>query len=517
MYCRLKYKRERKVTQRVFEPLVPQPSVEQIIPLHRYYATHSGSPKYRRRISWIASVAVGEYVGSFPGHQPHGASKRSDQPYIRTKPEVIQEIKNTVKDKMPQQAWQDLNNSVEVGGPRSRKQLANARYRMRKQETGMSNPQVNFADEILQVENLVKSHEFVQRVIFGKDKVPSVILYTDEQISDIQRLCCNSLTARTTVLGFDKTYNLGKLHVTASTFKNLSLIRRSTDEHPLFIGPIFLHGNSDFVTYHTFFSHLAAVLKNAVSPPTLGCDDEKALKQAIQSNFPNSSVLGCTRHLKQNFKQYMTDKIGMTHSQRRLLSQCVFGANGLVNSQDDTVFQYRLQQSTQEITRLSSQLLHYFENIMLPQLTTNISAARVEPNLASWTNNNSESINAVLKNQINWRPKKLPELIENLYKIVQTQYADVRKALVNTGDYKVSDSFQKFIVPINTWSNLANDKRTRHIKRFLKQSVLKDTSAVIASKQPIVVQCPTNGGKKPGQRKRKVNAKTLTVAKKLKL
>jgi len=71
LYCRVKYKREHNVTQRFFEPLVSQQSVEQIVPLHCYYGTHSGLPKYKHRISWTASVAVGEYVGSFPGHKPH--------------------------------------------------------------------------------------------------------------------------------------------------------------------------------------------------------------------------------------------------------------------------------------------------------------------------------------------------------------------------------------------------------------------------------------------------------------
>lgn len=52
-------------------------------------------------------------------------------------------------------------------------------------------------------EKLIKSHQFVQCVIFGKYRVLSVILYTEEQISGIKRLCCNSLNARTTVLGFD--------------------------------------------------------------------------------------------------------------------------------------------------------------------------------------------------------------------------------------------------------------------------------------------------------------------------
>ena len=30
--------------------------------------------------------------------------------------------------------------------------------------------------------------------------------------------------------------------------------------HPIFLGPIFLHGHSDFMTYNYFFSHLAAFL-----------------------------------------------------------------------------------------------------------------------------------------------------------------------------------------------------------------------------------------------------------------
>ena len=64
-------------------------------------------------------------------------------------------------------------------------------------------------------------------------------------------------------------------------FKHLAVTRQATDDHPIFAGPMFLHGNSDFMSYHTFFSHLSALLSDCPSPPPLGSDDERAMKKAM--------------------------------------------------------------------------------------------------------------------------------------------------------------------------------------------------------------------------------------------
>lgn len=45
----------------------------------------------------------------------------------------------------------------------------------------------NFSDQVLAVEDLLKTSPFVQTVIHSKYKVPSVILYTDDQIEDIRQ------------------------------------------------------------------------------------------------------------------------------------------------------------------------------------------------------------------------------------------------------------------------------------------------------------------------------------------
>jgi hypothetical protein len=51
---------------------------------------------------------------------------------------------------------------------------------------------------------------------------PSIVLFTDEQISYIKSFCLEGKS----ILGFDKTYNLGDLFITASNFKFSSLHKR---------------------------------------------------------------------------------------------------------------------------------------------------------------------------------------------------------------------------------------------------------------------------------------------------
>ena len=136
------------------------------------------------------------------------------------------------------------------------------------------------------------THEFIQQLSISKDKVPTIILFTEEQIMDVKCFCCSGPAAHTTVLGFDKTFNLGEPHVTVGVFKNLeAAVRRYTGDRPIFPGPIFLHGNSDFL--HTTASSHINPFRGTPSPPIFGTDDEIALKPtttSYSSSFPKRNI-----------------------------------------------------------------------------------------------------------------------------------------------------------------------------------------------------------------------------------
>ena len=113
------------------------------------------------------------------------------------------------------------------------------------------------------------------------------------------------------IIGVDRTFNLGTCYVTVLVYKNLRVVRaENRKEHPIFLSPVFIHRDADFEAYHSFFAHIKAMLFKQISIKTIevnlgkemyiGSDEESALTKAIESVFPSSIRMLCTRHLKDN-------------------------------------------------------------------------------------------------------------------------------------------------------------------------------------------------------------------------
>ena len=81
------------------------------------------------------------------------------------------------------------------------------------------------------------------------------------------------------------------MHVTVTCYKQLTVVKEGTIEPPLFIGPIFIHDNSDFDTYCNFFFNLKIKLNDVgTTNLVIGTDDERALVNAIKAAFPPVST-----------------------------------------------------------------------------------------------------------------------------------------------------------------------------------------------------------------------------------
>ena len=176
--------------------------------MFRAYSKHSLDGKYNRRISWISGqdflpkIAIAEYAGKFPGRDQHGNSNINDTKYIRTRPEVMDKIREAIREKPGLHVWQDIVAPDEVGGPRSRKQIINMKYNEKKRlerEKEGEGYRATFADQIKNLEDMVKTDgSFVKSVKISENRVPAAVLYDDNQIKDLLRFCCNSPVAKTT-------------------------------------------------------------------------------------------------------------------------------------------------------------------------------------------------------------------------------------------------------------------------------------------------------------------------------
>ena len=245
----------------------------------------------------------------------------------------------------------------------------------------------NIADQISFLENMVtESHSFVRSVIRTSGRPPTIILYNDEQIVDIKNLCCSGQT----VLGVDKTFMLCKMHVTVTCYKQLTVTRTTTEEPPLFVGPIFIHDNSDYETFSQFFHLLKLKLTGTeVTKLVVGTDDEKALVKAIITEFPHSTHVLCTRHLQENVRQQLTDD-GVSLNERKVILNKIFGQDGIVGATDNICFEYKCDELEKYCTNLADKFVIYFHRRLKDLLKYKVN----EPMRAgfissSWTNNNA--------------------------------------------------------------------------------------------------------------------------------
>ena len=87
-----------------------------------------------------------------------------------------------------------------------------------------------------------------------------------------------------------------------ASFEIIKVVKKSSRDNPLFLGPVSFHSDVSYVRYSTFGSNLKARLDSNVQciDIRIGSDDEGGLSKAINNVFPNAARLLCSKHIKNN-------------------------------------------------------------------------------------------------------------------------------------------------------------------------------------------------------------------------
>jgi len=181
------------------------------------------------------------------------------------------------------------------------------------------------------------------------------------------------------------------------------------------------------------------------------------------------------------------------------------GHKGIVASDDSICFEAKCDLFEGHCARISQSFLRYFQSWRRPQLKAKVvDFCQREVTDGRWTNNNCESVNHILKQAMGWKSK--PSILHNL---VKGQFADLRSALIGTGEFRLSDTQRHFQVTKTDYIQMSSDLRNKAFDRFRRFLIPKPgytTSTDGLSK----IVAPRTHGQKPGKVKRKVNIRTLT-------
>ena len=175
----------------------------------------------------------------FVRNKPHGNAKSKD-PFIPTKKSTLEKLTAAVKSQGVKRAVHEVE--VAVGGmyadsasasslPRNERQ---ARYlKSKDKETSKSDPVSALLDMQLEEEK-----PFIRSVTVDRNS-PIIVLFSDEQIKDLKKFCCNE-DGPNSPLCIDMTFNLGNFYVVVTTYKRLQLLTKRSNNEPIILGPVMM-------------------------------------------------------------------------------------------------------------------------------------------------------------------------------------------------------------------------------------------------------------------------------------
>ena len=271
------------------------------------------------------------------GNRKHGASK----PYVRTKMSTNRKASENLKSNAgPKRA---LSRTVkDVGGvsgaenlgtlPRNERQL---KYLKKAADGGESQSTQDPLATVIELQKAVLPG-FIRDVVCND--LPTVILFTDQQIDNLVKFCCLK-DGFVSELGVDLTFQLGPFYLLVTTYKNTLLEVKETKNPPSFLGPMMICLTKDHQTYTSFVQRLVREVPGfAKCLHVYGTDSEEALINSLAAGFQGSSHLLCYIHCKKNVQQKMK-QTGLSEDLAKHIFSAVFGKGGLVWSASAAEFE----------------------------------------------------------------------------------------------------------------------------------------------------------------------------------
>jgi len=480
--------RKRVDGKRITVPLSVQPSADDVLTVHQFYARLKRDVSYQKRVTWLDTrpYAVVEYLGAFPNPVvPHGNAAYATGEYVRTKPQVLDNLRATVSNSKlkPRAVYSQMQTQTAADDHSVRnlqqvQHMSSACTKADRAARGQTASGNNLADDILELCNRISAGDhYVRAVTLTPNHAPICILHTDDQIRDIRRFCSSDAPdAVRSVLGVNRTFNLASLFVTVTVFRHRAVVRTRSQDAPIFLGPVMLHGDGQFKTYLRFFSHLYGELNCDVGSTELqmsdsimtGSDEEKSLVKALRAGMPSNQHLYCALHTRDNLRQQMT-RLGVAQATRERIVALTFGSDGVSTAPDQASFDHRVSALMQFVRQATVPIVDYLQDRTLPKLQSNCTLLWQNAWLGqhAWNNNNSESMNNILKITVDWKPARVADLVDHLHDLVKLQYADLRRAVFGQGDYQLAPKFTQHYVPAARWHSMKDETRDRRFRQFM--------------------------------------------------
>ena len=197
-------------------------------------------------------------------------------------------------------------------------------------------------------------------------------------------------------------------------------------------------------------------------------------------SFPQAKLTLCTRHLEENLKRQLKNKIGIPKKNSKEIVNEIFGPDGLTELNTSVAF---AEKSAEIERKYKEKIGTYLTDKLLPSIKEYIfEVSKNDDRIPlNWKNNNCEAMNHILKLNLNWKPATIPDLIEMLKKEILLQEALTRGALYGHGDYELANEAVCLKISLSSWQQKTEQEKALLYKKFLNFGTKKIAPITVTS------------------------------------
>ena len=274
-----------------------------------YLETEQGINKeFRKQVFFKINSSLGPFLLHYIGDEQvsvprsHGNSLIQTKLFFRTRPSVMEKLKQKSQEKEPSRLYKEEIASIDetdtageiLHKPRNKKQLENIRSGI-KNESRLSRDAVLNAHEI--------AYELTDYVhYFATVPYLVVVVGLKEIFEELETLLLTK--DKNQLLSYDTTFQLGPYYVSVLLFRHVMF-----NEHPVMPAAFLIHEAKWQDIHAILFSILRQNVKGLTNNVPIATDEENAIVNAIAEKTSLFRV-GCVGHLRSNIKEWVDSHQG---------------------------------------------------------------------------------------------------------------------------------------------------------------------------------------------------------------
>ena len=365
----------------------------------------------------------------------HYRGSKDARPFFRTSPSTLQRLRTLVKQdtagvvyKKEVASMSCDNTKVATEMPRNIKQLRNLRFDYLHKSRLSKDGLYNIHDIAYDIPG------FVWKIITFPDLV--VIFGLKELLDELDKVLL--LDSTNQLLSYDTTFQLGDFYVSPLLFRHTVFKNR-----PVIPAIFMLHERKQTITHCAMMKECVCQVPSlSTAKAPLVTDREKAISNAIQSEIPFLDHVYCWNHVLRDIRFWLT-RHGAPSADISIYSDDV---RSLLHSPTKEDYDVKFEKVTSKWDVI---FLEYYLKEISPHISRfarwELEKKGIYNPYSGVTNNQSESLNMVIKDLMKWKEAPIDCIVLSLYLLQSFYVNEIKRGFCGIGEYKLDAQFHSIV------------------------------------------------------------------------